>query len=79
MIDEASASLGRHLLGEGAETTDVHLAFLELGRPGPCGPSRHRDRRPRPRDGDRLTAEVRLVDARRPAVLATPPIGVVAP
>jgi acyl-coenzyme A thioesterase PaaI-like protein len=35
LIDEASTSLGRRLLGGDVVTTDVHLAFLELGRTGP--------------------------------------------
>lgn len=34
-IDEASASLARSLFGGDAITTDVHLAYLELGRVGP--------------------------------------------
>ena len=62
MMDEASASLGRHLLGPGAETTDVHLAFLELGRSGPLRAEASPVGSPGA-DGDRLTAEVRLVDA----------------
>ncbi len=35
VIDEASASLARSMLGDGAMTTDMHLAYLELGRVGP--------------------------------------------
>ena len=35
IIDEASASLGRSLFGTEAITTDIHLAYLELGRVGP--------------------------------------------
>jgi len=62
MMDEASTSLGRHLLGPGAETTDVHLAFLELGRSGPLRAEASAVG-PRSPEGDRLTAEVRLVDA----------------
>ena len=61
MIDEASASLGRHLLGEGAETTEVHLAFLELARPGPLRAEATVIGAPDPA-GDRLSAEVRLLD-----------------
>lgn len=62
MADVASSTLGEDLLGPGAETVDVHLAFLELGRRGPLqaeavaiGPAAP--------DGDRLTVEVRLTDA----------------
>jgi acyl-coenzyme A thioesterase PaaI-like protein len=35
MVDEAAASLGRRILGGEVVTSDVHLAFLELGRIGP--------------------------------------------
>lgn len=35
LVDESAVSLGRHLLGGEVVTTDVHLAFLELGRVGP--------------------------------------------
>lgn len=35
LIDEASASLGRSAFGTDAITTDLHLAYLELGRVGP--------------------------------------------
>ncbi len=35
VIDEASTSLARALLGTEAITTDMHLAYLELGRIGP--------------------------------------------
>ena len=35
LIDEASASLGRSMFGTDAITTDIHLAYLELGRVGP--------------------------------------------
>lgn len=35
LIDEASASLARSMFGDGAVTTDMHLAYLELGRVGP--------------------------------------------
>ena len=62
LVDEASASLGRALLGAGAETVDVHLAFLELGRSGPLR-AEATAVGPPSADGDRLTAEVRLVDA----------------
>ena len=61
MIDEASASLGRQLLGAGAETTEVHLAFLELARPGPLRAEATLIGGPSPED-DRLSAEVRLLD-----------------
>lgn len=61
MIEEASASLGRHLLGADAETTEVHLAFLELARPGPLRAEATLIGRPSPED-DRLSAEVRLLD-----------------
>ena len=61
MIDEASASLGRELLGPGAETSEVHLAFLELARPGPLR-AEATPFGPPSTEGDRLTAEVRLVD-----------------
>ena len=61
MIEEASASLGRHLLGPGVETTEVHLAFLELARPGPLRAAATAIGGPSP-DGDRLSAQVRLLD-----------------
>ena len=35
LIDEASASLGRSLFDGDAVTTDMHLAYLDLGRVGP--------------------------------------------
>lgn len=35
LIDEASVSLGRELLGGDCVTTDFHLAYLELGRISP--------------------------------------------
>lgn len=35
LIDEASVSLARSMLGTDAITTDMHLAYLELGRIGP--------------------------------------------
>ena len=35
LIDEASASLGRDLLGGPCATVDMHLAYLELGRTSP--------------------------------------------
>ncbi|CAB4791550.1 unannotated protein [freshwater metagenome] len=35
LVDEASASLARALLGRDVVTTDMHLAYLELGRVGP--------------------------------------------
>ncbi len=35
LVDEASASLARSLLGCDVVTTDMHLAYLELGRVGP--------------------------------------------
>ena len=35
LVDEASASLARSLLGRDVVTTDMHLAYLELGRVGP--------------------------------------------
>jgi len=62
LVDEAAASLGRSLLGPDAETVDVHLAFLELGRSGPLRAEATPVGPPSP-DGDRLTVEVRLVDA----------------
>jgi uncharacterized protein (TIGR00369 family) len=62
LVDEASASLGRQLLGPGAETVDVHLAFLELGRSGPLRAEAVAVGPPSP-EGDRITTEVRLVDA----------------
>ena len=61
MIEEAAASLGRRLLGPGAETSEVHLAFLELARPGPLR-AEATAFGPPSAEGDRLTAEVRLVD-----------------
>jgi acyl-coenzyme A thioesterase PaaI-like protein len=60
-MDAASASLGRPLLGPTAETSDVHLAFLNLARPGPLRAEAVAVGPPSP-EGDRLTAEVRLVD-----------------
>lgn len=62
MVEAASASLGRELLGPTAETTDMHLAFLELARPGPLRAEAVVIGDPSP-ERDRLTAEVRLVDA----------------
>jgi uncharacterized protein (TIGR00369 family) len=62
LVDEASASLGRQLLGPDAETVDVHLAFLELGRSGPLRAEAVAVGPPSP-EGDRITTEVRLVDA----------------
>ena len=62
VMDAASASLGRPLLGPNAETSDVHLAFLNLARPGPLRAEAVAVGPPSP-EGDRLAAEVRLVDA----------------
>ncbi len=61
LADEASASLGRSLLGGEAETTDVHLAFLEPARTGPVHAEAALVGDPAP-DGSRLTAEVRVID-----------------
>jgi len=62
MVEAAAASLGRALLGPTAESSDMHLAFLELARPGPLRAEAVAVGPPSP-DHDRLTAEVRLVDA----------------
>ena len=35
LVDEAAATAGTGALGRPAETTDLHLGFLELGRQGP--------------------------------------------
>ncbi len=59
LVDEASASLARSFFDGGAVTTDMHLAYLDLGRVGPLvatataigGPS-----------GGRLTASVDVHD-----------------
>ena len=59
LVDEASASLTRSFFDGGAVTTDMHLAYLDLGRVGPLtatataigGPS-----------GGRLTASVDVHD-----------------
>jgi acyl-coenzyme A thioesterase PaaI-like protein len=77
MVDEAAASLGRHLLGPAAESVDLHLAFLELGRAGPLRAVATALGDASPHE-DRLTAEVRLVDADgRTCSYAT--VGVVVP
>jgi acyl-coenzyme A thioesterase PaaI-like protein len=62
MIDEACASLGRLHLGAGAETTDAHIAFLQPGRSGPFRAVASMVGDPAP-EGDRLAAEVTLLDA----------------
>jgi acyl-coenzyme A thioesterase PaaI-like protein len=62
MMDAASTSLGRQLLGPTAETSDVHLAFLELARPGPLR-AEATAIGPPSAGGDRLSIEVRLLDA----------------
>jgi uncharacterized protein (TIGR00369 family) len=62
LIDEASASLGRVHLDATAATTDAHVAFLAPGLKGPLRAVATLVGDPAP-EGDRLTAEVRLVDA----------------
>jgi len=65
------------MLGSDAETVDLHLAFLELGRTGPLRAVATAVGDPSA-GGGRLTAEVRLVDADdRLCSYAT--VGVVAP
>jgi uncharacterized protein (TIGR00369 family) len=62
MIDEASASLGHLHLGAAAETTDAHIAFLRPGRSSPLRAVASVVGDPAP-EGDRLTAEVSVLDA----------------
>ena len=62
MIDDASASLGHLHLGPTAETTDAHIAFLRPGLSGPFRAVASLVGEPAP-EGDRLTAEVSLLDA----------------
>jgi uncharacterized protein (TIGR00369 family) len=62
LADEAAASLATDLLGRPTETTDVHLAFLELGRTGPMTARARLVGAPTPDDG-RVAVEVRVVDA----------------
>ena len=61
LIDEASASLGRSLLGTTAETTDMHLAFMELGMTGPMRAEATLLGAPDPH-GERITVMVDLFD-----------------
>lgn len=59
LIDEASASLGRDMLGGDVITTDMHLAYLDLGLVGPL----HAIATPVGGAGsDRLTAVVEVRD-----------------
>ena len=62
LIDEAAASLGRLHLGPTAETTDAHVAFLRPALEGPVRAVATLVGGPAP-EGDRLTAEVELLDA----------------
>jgi acyl-coenzyme A thioesterase PaaI-like protein len=61
LIDEAAVSIGRSLLGPTATTTDVHLAFMELGVTGPMRAEARLVGRPDPA-GDRITAVVQVFD-----------------
>jgi uncharacterized protein (TIGR00369 family) len=61
LVDEAAASLGRSLLGPTATTTDIHLAFMELGTTGPMRAEAQLVGEP-DHDGDRLTAVVQVFD-----------------
>lgn len=61
LIDEASASLGRTLLGPTAATTDLHLAFMELGMVGPMRAEATLLGAPDP-DAERITVMVDLID-----------------
>ncbi|HEY6531147.1 MAG TPA: hypothetical protein VIY72_02500 [Acidimicrobiales bacterium] len=62
MIDESATSLGRVHLAPTAEATDAHIAFLRPGLKGPLRAVATLVGGPAP-EGDRLTAEVRLLDA----------------
>ncbi len=62
LVDEAARTLGVEVLGPRAETTDVHLAFLELGRAGPLLARATLVGGPAPA-GDRATVEVEVRDA----------------
>ena len=64
LIDAAAVSLGRSLLGPTATTTDVHLAFMELGTTGPMRAEAQLMGGVSP-DGDRLTAVVQVLDGDR--------------
>ncbi len=61
LIDEAATSLGRTLLGPAAVTTDIHLAFMELGFLGPMRAEAELMGAPDPTHS-RLTAVVRVLD-----------------
>lgn len=62
MIDAAATSLGQVHLGPTVEATDAHIAFLEPGLAGPLRAIATLVGDPAP-EGDRLTAEVRVLDA----------------
>lgn len=61
LIDEAAVSIGRTLLGPTATTTDLHLAFMELGLTGPMRAEARVVGAPDPA-GDRLSAVVEVFD-----------------
>lgn len=61
LIDEAAVSLARPVLGPSATTTDVHLAFMELGITGPMR-AEARLVGGIDRDSERLTAVVQVLD-----------------
>ena len=61
LIDEAAASLGRTLLGPTATTTDIHLAFMELGFTGPMRAEATLLGHPDPA-ADRVGAVVQVLD-----------------
>lgn len=60
MIDEATVSLARHLIGREVVVTDVHLAFMRLAHEGPIIATAIAIGEPH---RDRLTARVELRDA----------------
>jgi acyl-coenzyme A thioesterase PaaI-like protein len=61
LVDEAAASLGRKILGPTATTTDIHLAFMELGFTGPMRAEATLLGHPDP-DADRVGAVVQVLD-----------------
>lgn len=63
-IDAAAASLATSVLGGPAETTELHIAFLELGRVGPVRATARAVGDPdAAADAGRLTVEVEVTDA----------------
>jgi len=62
LVDEAVAAAASDALGRPCVTTDLHIAYLSLGRVGPARARAHVLGGPLPHGTDRATVEVVVVD-----------------